>query len=769
MKITIGGQDYTAALDAVHPLILERKLNEPSTCQLWLTMQSNESTTPFRNQSVRIDGDNGTCYFSGYVAATPMPEYAGLALEGSRYRFAIQAISDEYLLDQLGLLPSNSPAGMNAGPLIALLAAKTGSDALSTQGLLLDAPITSFAARTAENFSRAVARVAGEARSAYRAMGNALSLTSIPAAVHLLDETNGSLALENLALTAGTKRALANDITVCGEHEPTEYVTEYFVGDGVTTEFYLTSRPYMGSSEKTTIIRELFNESQIDPRHWSNSGSSGYISLGSAGLSMQGGTGRDGQVELTWLDPVEMGGTLLLYAGGVTLGSGGTGVIAGFFTGEQKQEACTAGFQVTSQQGTGTVSVQPLVLGSPAGSLYQINPSNQYAMRIRIHCPECQRGLAVYRSYGDSGAIASGGQWNTAPAQLQFEIQEFVNGVAGMPVTLYEGRITSLPGTCMVVPASSINLTGTMRSFNLANLGSAWVVTAADGSTTTRRVGTTAQAAECQVESSGKLVFYPGFTPSAGDLIAVSYRALGRAVGRAVNTASQEALAQAGLADVSSWTGTVTNPAPRCSQDCRNAAYVLEQAAASASALWAGSYECTGAGLDADIWPGDALKLNIPSANLSAQVVVRTVKLSYGASYPDLVSYAIGFANDWANDLAIKTNETVPADAWLPVAIAPTYAPNLSGFAIIGISGADVTINTGASAPTGGGFEIRRRDNCFMPGDDPDLVMRSSEPTMTFTRRSASERFYLRAFDGSNPPNYSEFSATLILNLPLAS
>ena len=30
MKITIQGQDYTAALDAARPLTIERKLNEPS-------------------------------------------------------------------------------------------------------------------------------------------------------------------------------------------------------------------------------------------------------------------------------------------------------------------------------------------------------------------------------------------------------------------------------------------------------------------------------------------------------------------------------------------------------------------------------------------------------------------------------------------------------------------------------------------------------------------------------------------------------------------
>jgi hypothetical protein len=111
----------------------------------------------------------------------------------------------------------------------------------------------------------------------------------------------------------------------------------------------------------------------------------------------------------------------------------------------------------------------------------------------------------------------------------------------------------------------------------------------------------------------------------------------------------------------------------------------------------------------------------------------------------------------------------VPADAWLPAAISPTYLPDLSGLGVTSMSNGSVTINTGATAPSGGGFEIRRRDNCFIPGTDPDLVMRGSQPNMTFSRVSSSDRFYIRMYDGSNPPNYSEFSAALIFNLPLAS
>jgi hypothetical protein len=56
-----------------------------------------------------------------------------------------------------------------------------------------------------------------------------------------------------------------------------------------------------------------------------------------------------------------------------------------------------------------------------------------------------------------------------------------------------------------------------------------------------------------------------------------------------------------------------------------------------------------------------------------------------------------------------------------------------------------------------------------MPGEDPTLVMRGSQQTLTFSRVSAADRFYIRMYDGSTPPNYSEFSAAVFINLPLSS
>src|ERR1039457_5089443 len=140
MKITINGQDYTTALDAARPLTIERRLHEPSVCQLWLTLPTNSNlTTPLRYQSIAVTGDDGSYYFTGYIAVTPLPEYAGLAIEGPRYRIAIQALSDELLLDQNLMPPSAGTTGENAGALLTTLVTRTGVTGLSTAGLSLGA------------------------------------------------------------------------------------------------------------------------------------------------------------------------------------------------------------------------------------------------------------------------------------------------------------------------------------------------------------------------------------------------------------------------------------------------------------------------------------------------------------------------------------------------------------------------------------------------------------------------------------------------------
>ena len=74
MKITIHGMDFSAALDAAYPLTIERRLNESTVCQFGLSLPAGGSlATPVRNQAVAVTGDDGTSYFTGYIAFAPVP------------------------------------------------------------------------------------------------------------------------------------------------------------------------------------------------------------------------------------------------------------------------------------------------------------------------------------------------------------------------------------------------------------------------------------------------------------------------------------------------------------------------------------------------------------------------------------------------------------------------------------------------------------------------------------------------------------------------
>jgi hypothetical protein len=785
MKIAIDNTDYTSALDAAHPLQIERKLNEPSTCRLWLSLPPNGGLpAPQRNQSLAVIGDDGTVYFTGYLAVSPLPEYAGLGLMGPLYRLALVAVSDEILLDTQLMPPSAGTTGATAGQLLQGLVARAGvvagtTNALRTTGLTLATRVSQFVPEAGAKWSELAGQIATQGRAAYRAVNSALSLTQVGTTTHTLDETNGSLELTNLTLTAAVDRALANDVTVCGAEEPVAYVTEYFLGDGMTLIFPLSEIPFFGPTSTEKIIWELFQEAAIDLRYWSYSGSEEYYSITGAGLTVNGGTGMDGQAALVWIDSVEAGGTLLLEAVGVTLSPGSTGTVGAVYSGVVQSSDCVAGFQVNSAQGTGVVSIAPLVEGQVAGPSYTLAAGYQYTLRMRLYCPEVERITQWYRVVGDEGLMSFGGGGGIATGRVQMEVQPFLDGVGGTPYVLYDGAVGYLPGSYIVAAASSVNLIGTIRSFFLKGLGTGWVSSTAPGGTArTRRVGTLADASECHLTRTGSLTFYTGYAPVQGEIVAVNYRTVGRAAGRAVNAASQAALAAVGAPPTAVWTGTVTEPKGRSSLDCRNAATALVTAASSVSAAWSGTYKTNNVALNAgsggDVWPGDALVLTAPSfpvsgGNLNAQVVVRSVTLQYGASTPDLVQYAITFSNDWANDLSVKTSRTVPADAWLPAAVSPTYLANLNELTVTGISPAAISVAANVTPPSGGGFEVRRRDFAFQPGQDADLVIRSAVPNFDIPRATEADRFYIRMYDGGNPPNYSEFSVGLFVNLPLST
>ncbi|MBV8629403.1 MAG: hypothetical protein JOZ83_00665, partial [Silvibacterium sp.] len=222
------------------------------------------------------------------------------------------------------------------------------------------------------------------------------------------------------------------------------------------------------------------------------------------------------------------------------------------------------------------------------------------------------------------------------------------------------------------------------------------------------------------------------------------------------------------LPGTAAWIGTVINPAPRCSMDCENAASALLDLATSRAAAWKGKYSAWNMEQQGDVWPGDVLALSSTSAGLNANVVVRTVQIEMLCTSPGLIRYSVQFANDWADALAIRTSNAVPADAWLPQ--QPESSPplqSLAAMSITAVTGTAILVSANATPPANGGFEVRRRDWAFGPGTNSDLVLRSPVPNFTIPREAVMEQYFIRMYDGSTPPNYSRFSSAVFVNVAL--
>jgi len=235
------------------------------------------------------------------------------------------------------------------------------------------------------------------------------------------------------------------------------------------------------------------------------------------------------------------------------------------------------------------------------------------------------------------------------------------------------------------------------------------------------------------------------------------------------SAASVAAEANGVIPGTARWAGSITSPATRSSVDCENAAFALLAVATRRAAAWSGSYTAYNLQSPSDIWPGDVLAVDSVSTGLIASLVVRAVRIEAGSSSPDFTKYTISFANDWADDLSLKLSSTVPRDAWLPQTseTAVTVLASLVSLAISSMTGSAIQIAAGVSPPAGGGFEARRRDWHFAPGNDSDLVLRSPVSNFSIPRAAAIEQYYIRQYDGSTPPNYSRFSSAVFINVPL--
>jgi hypothetical protein len=794
VKITIdnldglGAVDYTGAVAPEAPITLQRALNQPSRCTAEIVLGAEGLAVPVRRGRVVVTAQDATVLFTGYLATEPVRVWAGEASEGAVYRARITAVSDEWLLDNLGSgagLRDTQMLGLNAGALVARLASRAQAAGAAgvtvTAGATTPAVTGAFAARASQPWSANAGTAASSAYAAYRALNGQVTIQPVGTTTHTLSDADGTLSIAELS--TGNVRELANDITLSGEEEPAAYISETFLGDGTTTVFTLSEPAHRDAAR--TLVLDSFNEPAFDASQWSVVDPGSHLSLTAAGLTLSGGNGFDGQTTLTALDAIEMAGQVIVQLGGVVFGAASDGMLGGMYAGATTLANCFAGFRV--RQAGGVTVLVPVVNGVEVGTVFTPAAGHRYTLRLRLHCVEMQRVAQRYYCMVD-GVIEGFGSASgvAAPMDAVFELVD-EGAASNTPATvLYDSAavsgvasIINTPATCAFVAANSTQLFGSVASVSVTRPGSLWVVsTLPSGTLQTRLIGVAGQGVDCTASygtasgAAGRITFLAGRVPIAGERVTIGYRSQRRSVARLASAASIAAESVNDAPGVCRWLGKVTAPAARSSVDCESAAQAVLAFATSRAAAISGTYATVNPAQD--IWPGDVLA--VTSAGVTTSLLVRSVVARDGSAVPEVREYKLGFANDWAAEWAagigLKLSEEIAADAYLPqtAALAPGQVlANLQQLALTSLSDTALQVDTGMATPAGGGFEVRRRDWEFGAAvDAADLVLRSPVRSFSLPRAAQVEQFYIRMYDASTPPVYSRFSSALFINAPVS-
>jgi hypothetical protein len=669
----LGAEDYSAALDRSEPLTITRTLNAPSIAHGLLCLAGTTLASPVRQARVTLTSDAGTLLFTGYLATEPVAIYAGVASAGPVYRLAFSAVSDEWLLDKqsVGALSLGS-LQTGAGAVVGTLANRLDAGRLNTAGLSGGRPVgvfepTASATWSGQTWSTQAGEAANAAYSAYRALGGALTMTPIGDVTHALSDGDGTLSVA--ALKTSAVRELANDVTVSGAMEPAAYWTELFTGDGATTVFDLAGEPDAPGAGHATLIADDFTGATLNFGTWELNDPGAHLNLSGGpaggGLTLNGGNGHDGQTTLTAVEPVELGGTLVLQLAEVALSAGSAGVLGGLYQGSAMQANCVAGFSIS--QSAGNTVLQPLVNGLVTGTPFTLLEGHPYTLRLHLHSPEMLRIGQSFYAMVDGLVQQFGGALAEAPLAMVFEVRDLGDS-SNTPVTvLYDGSAAASPAQANLVAVNSIGLYGTLGAVELTRTGSAWIVSTdpTTGIASTRLAGKSTDGVDCTLTSStaGRVTFFDGRVPVVGEQIAVRYRGRRRAVARLADAASLATEAAGGVPGTARWLGKVVRPVARSTADCENAAQAILSFASNRAAAVTGSYEALNPATD--IWPGDLLALT--ANGVTTSVVVRRLEIQEQGASPEVLTYKIAFANDWAEALGVTLSEAIAADAIIPL------------------------------------------------------------------------------------------------------
>ena len=757
-----GIVDYSGCVQFGKEATVVRTLNKPSVCTMLLFTETLGLPKPQLLAKVSIVSASGLLLFTGYVSEVLQSSTLGERNAQGVSFVRMTAISDEILLDASQVDTHTMFLGQTP------LAAWNGLVTLSAKPLQVNLPqnptaISRILVKPGAVWSEAAGALAAQTGSTYQCISDTLNITPLGQSVHAVAVDDPGLTFASFPIS--DVRWLAQDVTICGKEEPAAYVTELLLGDGSTSTFTLTQQAFHPTESQTSSLVDLFQGTTLNERIWHVSDPGAHIALTQSGLSCDGGSGRDGEAIVSSLQQIELGGTLVLEASGVSVSPGSSGMLLGLYTGTILIPDCFAGYQVTSANQSAVLT--PHVLGSSVGSSFTMQTGHLYVLRVRIYSPEMERLRQTYTTLASNGPVSLGGDAVASSGQVTFEVQDFTSGAASATTVLFVGNIGALPSACTLGLINSGDLTCSIKTVICSQAGPIHVSVGAEiAEQTPLSLMTSAEGGACHVTTTGTIHFYPGAIPTSNEFIVASYRTRSAAVAR-----QSLVSAPAGSAPpiALNWVGSVVEPAAWSSIDCNNAASAVLKLMAEGLPIVKGSYSF--AMVQQDVWPGDFLAIGPQVDGSELNVLVEKVTVMLLPCSPEELMISVEFASAALSSGAFKLSSSVPMDTVLPQVQNQTEnaLESLQGLIVTGVSSTSVSVNTGVAAPTNGGFEVRRRDFTFGSGVDSDLVLRSSTMGISIPRSLPVEQFYIRMYDASQPPNYSQFSAAVFLNSPFGS
>jgi len=760
-----GQQDYTAWLDAEHLPKIARKLNRAATMTAALVACGPGFTVPVSGARVILQRGSGLTLFTGYLATAPGQQYLGVGHQGPAWRYTLLATDDSCLLDR-NSLPVRTPfASRTAGDAIKTLATDVLPGGLDLSGVQDVGPVNQFPIVPQNTWAEHAQELSTMTRAAYRAHDGKLDFQPVGQQGLTISDQDPNFVPGGLALVQPDD--LRNDVTVIGELEPVVYVRDYFLGDGATLAFYLSTTPF--SKTAVTLFEEDYTEAQLDPTLWQVTDPNGKVSVSGGQLLIAGGPAT-----VSYVEKLELAGGMMMQHGVVVFNAASSATIGGIYNGSVGDANCVAGFSISPSGGNSVI--QALVNGGATGTPLTTTPGHQYAFATQLFCNEAHRVYQTYLSSSHPAGNGRGGDSIAAAMRVVLMVHDIDPnnpGTLAAPATvLFDDVLAAPPGFATYALINCTNLQATISFTRLQHIVDAEVRSMIPGqSFRTRLAGALADCGECYITSAGELRFYPPYPPQLNEQIVVAYRSSARAVARVQDQNSINQHHNGNDSGRRSYVRRLKLPLAPTSVDCENAALaILDDTVLPA---WSGEYRVMSDFLPvSDVLPANAVQVSAPSRGAAFTGIVREVDVQVVSLADERCQYTVCFANDAAELLAFKfENMTLAA----PVSTIFTttagsssmYIAALTAAQVTNVIASQITVDAGVAPPSGGGFEVRRSDAGWGPGADGNLAGRFTTQTFFLPRLSRVQSYYLRQYDGSSPAKYSRDSALLHVDYPL--